>query len=81
MSCFREDISWRATSLNIDRLASRGVLFADAFAPAIPMDPGWTTLSTGVRPLKHCIVSHTVLTDLLMLALIGLSILFIEILS
>ena len=48
----------RRTSPNIDRLASRGVLFSNAFAPAIPTDPGWTTLFTGVHPLRHCIVSH-----------------------
>ena len=48
----------RRTSPNIDRLASEGVTFNSAFAPAIPTHPGWTTILTGAHPLHHGVITH-----------------------
>ena len=48
----------RDTSPVIDRLAKEGILFKNAFAPAIPTHPGWTSILTGAHPLKHKIVTH-----------------------
>ncbi len=48
----------RETSPNIDRLAREGVLFTQAVAPGIPTHPGFTTIFTGMHPLRHGIVCH-----------------------
>jgi len=47
------------TSPFIDKLASEGALFYNAYAPAIPTHPGYTTMLTGVHPLHHQIVCHS----------------------
>ena len=48
----------RNTSPNIDRIAGEGVLFKNAFAPAIPTHPSYTTQFTGVYPTTHRVVCH-----------------------
>ena len=48
----------RGTSPNIDRLARESVVFTRAFANGIPTHPAWTTILTGVHPLRHKIVTH-----------------------
>lgn len=48
----------RKTSPEIDEFANEGVLFYNAFAPAIPTQPSFTTMLTGVHPINHGIVCH-----------------------
>ncbi len=48
----------RNTSPFIDHLASEGLVFDNCIAPAIPTHPGFTTILSGVHPLRHGIVSH-----------------------
>jgi len=48
----------RKTSPRIDRLASEGIIFTNAFANGIPTHPSWTTILTGVHPLRHKIITH-----------------------
>jgi len=48
----------RDTSPEIDGLAERGATFLSALAGAIPTQPSFTTMLTGVHPLRHQIVSH-----------------------
>ena len=48
----------RLTSPQIDRLAARGVRFANFFSPHIPTHPSFTTLHTGVDAMRHQVVSH-----------------------
>jgi arylsulfatase len=48
----------RDTSPNLDRLAAEGVLFENYFCSAIPTQPSFTTLFTGLHPLEHGVVSH-----------------------
>jgi len=55
MSCYRYDLE---TTPGIDEFAADGVLFEDCIAPAIPTHPGYTTIFTGVNPLRHGVVSH-----------------------
>jgi len=48
----------RATSPNIDRLASEAVVFDALIAPAIPTHPSFVTLNTGQYPITHGVVAH-----------------------
>jgi len=48
----------RKTSPRIDELANEGVIFTRAYANGIPTHPSWTTILTGVHPLRHKIVTH-----------------------
>jgi len=48
----------RATSPNLDALATQGVLFEKLYAPALPTQPSYTTTYTGQYPITHGIVSH-----------------------
>ncbi len=54
-SCYGYELE---TTPNIDKLAQDGVLFEDCIAPGIPTHPGYTTMFTGVHPLRHGIVGH-----------------------
>jgi arylsulfatase A-like enzyme len=47
-----------ATSPEIDRMASRGVLAEQMFCPVIPTQPSHTTIFTGQSPLRHGVVAH-----------------------
>ncbi len=49
----------RATSPNIDALASESVVFDRAFAPGIPTMPSFTTLLSGLHPYRHGITAHS----------------------
>ncbi|HDD33826.1 MAG TPA: sulfatase [Thermofilaceae archaeon] len=49
---------YRQTSPTIDELARDGIVFENAIAPGIPTHPSYTTIFTGVHPLKHKIVCH-----------------------
>ncbi|HEV7215102.1 MAG TPA: sulfatase [Chloroflexota bacterium] len=49
----------RETSPNLDRLAAEGARFADFQAAHIPTHPAFTTLLTGVDPLRHGILAHS----------------------
>jgi arylsulfatase A-like enzyme len=55
MSCYGFD---RLTSPHIDRLAEKGVLFEEFFAPFIPTHPGFTTMFTGKDIMTHQIVTQ-----------------------
>ena len=55
MSCYGYEFE---TTPKIDEFARDGVLFEECFAPAIPTHPGYTTIFTGVNPLRHGIVCH-----------------------
>ena len=55
MSCYGYK---RKTSPTLDRYAKKSVLFLNAFAPDIPTQPAYTTMFTGLRGLRHTIVSH-----------------------
>ncbi len=55
MSCYKYELE---TTPGIDELAKEGVIFEDCIAPAIPTHPGYTTIFTGVSPLRHGIVCH-----------------------
>ncbi len=56
LSCYGYE---KKTSPNIDEeLAGEGVLFYNFIAPGIPTHPGYTTIFTGMHPLKHKIVCH-----------------------
>jgi len=55
MSCYNYGLK---TTPGIDELAKDGVLFEDCIAPAIPTHPGYTTIFTGVSPLRHGVVCH-----------------------
>ncbi|CAA9224806.1 MAG: Sulfatase [uncultured Chloroflexi bacterium] len=48
----------RLTSPHIDRLASQGLLFEDAYSEHIPTHPGYTTLFTGKDVFSHQIVTQ-----------------------
>ena len=55
MSCYGYELE---TTPGIDEFAKEGVLFEDCIASAIPTHPGYTTIFTGVNPLRHGVVSH-----------------------
>jgi arylsulfatase A-like enzyme len=46
------------TSPNIDALATGGVLAERMFCEAIPTQPSFTTLYTGLHPIVHGIIAH-----------------------
>jgi arylsulfatase A-like enzyme len=54
MSCYGHP---RLTTPHIDRLASDGVLFEDAFSPYIPTVPGYTAMLTGTDVMTNLAVS------------------------
>jgi len=54
MSCYGYN---RLTTPHIDRLASRGVLFEEAFSPHIPTVPGYTSMLTGTDVISNQAVS------------------------
>ena len=47
-----------ATSPALDRFAAGAVRFANCLAPAIPTQPGYTTVFTGQHSITHGIVTH-----------------------
>jgi len=55
MSCYGYG---RKTSPNLDRFANESILFLNAFASDIPTQPAYTTMFTGLRGIRHTIVSH-----------------------
>jgi len=55
MSCYGYGLK---TTPGIDEFAREAVLFESCIAPAIPTHPGYTTIFTGVSPLRHGVVSH-----------------------
>lgn len=48
----------KPTSPQLDALAGEGVRFEAAFAPGIPTMPSFTTLMSGMHPLRHGITAH-----------------------
>ncbi len=54
MSCYGYP---RLTTPHIDKIASEGVLFENAFSPYIPTTPGYTSMLTGMDVINHQIVS------------------------
>jgi len=48
----------RNTSPNMDKIAGESILFKYAFANGIPTRPAWTTILTGIHPLKQEIITH-----------------------
>lgn len=48
----------RPVSPHVDRLAERGVMFRQFFAPHIPTHPGFTTMFTGKDAMTHQIVTQ-----------------------
>jgi arylsulfatase A-like enzyme len=54
MSCYGYD---RLTTPHIDKVASEGVLFENAYSPYIPTTPGYTTMLTGMDVMTHEMVS------------------------
>ncbi len=54
MSCYGYD---RLTTPHLDDLASKGVLFENAYSPYIPTTPGYTTMLTGTDVMRHEMVS------------------------
>ncbi len=55
MGCYGYELD---TTPNIDRFAEESVLFEDCIAPGIPTHPAYTTMFTGVHPLRHGVVGH-----------------------
>jgi arylsulfatase A-like enzyme len=54
MSCYGYP---RLTTPHMDDMASKGVLFENAFSPYIPTTPGYTTMLTGMDVMTHQMVS------------------------
>lgn len=54
MSCYGYH---RLTTPHIDRVATEGVLFENAYSPYIPTTPGYTTMLTGMDVMTHQKVS------------------------
>jgi len=54
MSCYGYH---RLTTPHIDKVASKGVLFEDAYSPYIPTTPGYTTMLSGMDVVTHQMVS------------------------
>ncbi|TRO62458.1 sulfatase [Candidatus Bathyarchaeota archaeon] len=52
------------TSPNMDRLASEGVLFENAFPSDVPTQPSFTAMFTGLRGIHTGVVSHSYFEDL-----------------
>jgi len=55
MSCYGYP---RCTTPHLDRLAARGVVFEECFAPHIPTHPSFTSLFTGKDVMTHQIVAQ-----------------------
>ncbi len=55
MSCYGYE---RRTTPAIDELASEGVLFEQMICSAIPTQPSFTTIYTGMHPMSHGIVAN-----------------------
>ena len=56
LSCYGYN---KKTSPNIDKeIAQEGIIFENFFAPGIPTHPGFTTIFTGLHPLRHKIICH-----------------------
>ena len=53
MSCYGYNLK---TTPRIDELAQESTLFRYCIAPGIPTHPGFTTIFTGVHPLRHKVV-------------------------
>ena len=54
MSCYGYN---RLTTPHIDKVASEGVLFENAYSPYIPTTPGYTTMLSGMDVISHQMVS------------------------
>ena len=54
MSCYGYH---RLTTPHMDKVASEGVLFENAYSPYIPTTPGYTTMLTGKDVMSHQMVS------------------------
>jgi len=54
MSCYGYH---RLTTPHMDKVASEGVLFENAYSPYIPTTPGYTTMLSGVDVIRHQMVS------------------------
>ncbi len=48
----------RKTSPFIDSLAESGTIFSNFFAPAVPTHPGFTSILSGVHPVRSGVVCH-----------------------
>jgi len=48
----------KRTTPRLDELARDGALFETCIAPGVPTHPSYTTIFTGVHPLRHKIVCH-----------------------
>jgi len=55
VGCYGDHLN---TTPNIDKFVEDAVLFEDCIAPGIPTHPGYTTMFTGMHPLRHEIVCH-----------------------
>jgi len=55
LSCYGH---WNLTSPHIDRLAEKGIVFEQFYAPHIPTHPGFTTLFTGRDVWDHRVVAQ-----------------------
>jgi len=55
MSCYKYELE---TTPEIDEFAKDGVTFENCIASVIPTHPGYTTIFTGVSPLRHGVVCH-----------------------
>ena len=55
MSCYGYE---RRTTPAIDELAAEGVLFEQMICSAIPTQPSFTTIYTGMHPMSHGIVAN-----------------------
>ena len=49
---------FRPTSPNIDRIASEGVLFSNAYPTDVPTQPSYTAMFSGKRGISTGVVSH-----------------------
>lgn len=54
MSCYGYD---KLTTPHMDKVASQGVLFENAYSPYIPTTPGYTTMLSGMDVMTHQMVS------------------------
>src|SRR5690349_19596757 len=48
----------KPTSPFIDSLAAKGVVFENHFTPVAPTQPAFTTVFSGVHPLRHRVFAH-----------------------
>lgn len=54
MSCYGYH---RLTTPHMDKVASEGILFENAYSPYIPTTPGYTTMLSGMDVISHQVVS------------------------